>query len=117
MKSIKRKVPTDAAKKVQYVLISLDPTRDTPEVLRRFADKRKLPADWVLLTAKDEKPVRELSHVLGVNYKKVGQEFAHSNLITVLDGDGVIKFSKPNIGQQIEETASAIAKAAIALKK
>lgn len=102
-------IPVDA---VRYILVSMDPTRDTPAVLQAFAKKRKLDsAQWVLLTASTEDQVREFSTVLGINYKKMGNEFVHSNLITVIDRDGVIKFSKLNLGQQVDETAQAIAKA------
>lgn len=111
---IKRKVPESASSRTRYVLVSFDPLRDSPGALKAYAEKRKLDlSSWTFLTAKSDDPVRELSAVLGVNYKKTGSEFAHSNIITILNGKGEIVFSKPSIGQQIEEAAQAIAKASL----
>lgn len=106
---IKKEVPETLAENVKYVLVSMDPLRDTPAVLKAFAAKRKLlPTDWLLLTAANEEPVRELSNVLSMTYKKGGADYAHTNLISVIGGDGVVKFSKPTLGQQLKETARAI---------
>lgn len=113
MNKIKKKVSPAAREKMRYVLVSMDPARDKPELLKKFASKRKLEtSEWILLTAKGEGTVRELSTVLGINYKKTGKDFAHSNLITILDGNGVILYTKANLGQQIEESAKAAEKAA-----
>ncbi len=117
MERVRKQVKDTPVDATRYVLVSMDPSRDTPDVLRSFAKKRKLDADrWILLTAASEDQVREFSTVIGVNYKKVGNDFAHSNLITVIDRNGVIKFSKPSLGQQIAETAQAIAKASAEIR-
>lgn len=110
MNKIKNKMASGTSDKVRYVLVSMDPSRDTPQVLKKFASKRKLPSDWILLTAKNEGAVRELSAVLGITYKKTGKEFAHSNLISILDRNGVIVFTKASLGQQVEEAAKAAEK-------
>ncbi|HEX4922551.1 MAG TPA: SCO family protein [Bdellovibrionales bacterium] len=108
---IKAKLSPAALQKTSFVLISMDPKRDTPAALKIFAAKRKLDLSlWRLLTAASERPVREFSAVIGANIKKTGDDFAHSNLITVLDTQGVIAFTKMNIGQQVDETAAAINK-------
>jgi len=118
MNRIRKKLPKNIDAQTRSVLVSMDPARDTPDALKKFAAKRKLDLkSWVLLTAKEELPIRELSTVLGVNYKKIGDDFAHSNLITVVDQAGVIVFSKANLGQQIDETADAIKKAFSAERK
>lgn len=115
---IKAKISPENLKNVSFVLISMDPGRDTPDVLKMFASKRKLDLSiWRLLTASSDKPVRDLSAVLGVNYKKTGDDFAHSNSITVIGPQGVIEFAKPGIGQEIEETAAVINKSAAQLMK
>lgn len=74
-----------------FVLVSIDPTRDTPEHLAAFARATRLdPARWTLLTGPDDQ-VRELSVLLGVKYRATDAgEFSHSNLVTVLDGHGVV---------------------------
>ncbi|MGE3533677.1 MAG: SCO family protein [Parachlamydiales bacterium] len=109
IKKIKSKV---SAKSVKYVLVSMDPETDTPAVLKEFRAEKNLGPEWVVLTAKDEEPMRELSMVLGASIKKVGKDFAHSNLVVVIDPEGVIKFSKDRLNQQIDETAQTIDKLA-----
>jgi protein SCO1 len=109
LNKIKSKISPEYLAKVNFVLLSMDPARDTPEALRRFAVKRNLDLSfWRVLTAKNQKTVREFSAVTGGNFKKTGEEFAHSNLISVISPDGVIEFSKPNLGQQIPEAAAAV---------
>lgn len=75
-----------------FVLFSIDPARDTPARLADFAQQAGLdPARWTLLTASDDE-VLELSVLLGVKYRATGSgDFAHSNLVTVLDEEGVVR--------------------------
>ncbi|MGZ3799372.1 MAG: SCO family protein [Bdellovibrio sp.] len=115
---IKSKISPEYLAKINFVLFSMDPKRDTPEALRVFASKRKLDLSfWHLYTAKDEKSVQELSVVLGASIKKIGKEFAHSNLISVVGKEGLIVFSKPRLGELIDETASAINKSFLKVVK
>jgi protein SCO1 len=78
-------------RRVRFVLVSLDPERDDPDRLARWARELGLDASrWTLLTAPDA-DVRVLAATLGVRYRRVSaQDLAHSNLITVLDRDGRI---------------------------
>lgn len=75
----------------RFLLISMDTARDTPEVLASYAETHGLDLDrWTLLHGSDF-AVRGVAGALGVRYKRDGNgDFAHSNLITVLDGDGRI---------------------------
>lgn len=76
---------------VRFVLVSLDPARDDPDRLARFAAERSLDLSrWTLLTGSDA-DVRDLAATLSVRYRRVtSDELAHSNLITLLDRDGRI---------------------------
>ena len=89
MKRIEREAPGDAG----FVLVSLDPARDDPARLAAFAAERALDASrWTLLDGSDDS-VRELAAVLGVRYRRLSpEELAHSNALTVLDGDGVVAY-------------------------
>jgi protein SCO1/2 len=114
MNRIKAKLSPQILPKVSFVLISMDPQRDTPEKLKSFASKRNLDLSfWRLYTPKSERQVREFSAVIGANIKKVGKDFAHSNMITILNPEGVIVFTKPSLGQQIDETVSSISSLAM----
>lgn len=74
---------------VRLVLVSLDPEHDSPERLAVFARERGLsPARWILLTGSTN-DVRDLAATIGVRYRRISaDDLAHSNLLTLLDGDG-----------------------------
>jgi len=75
--------------RVGFVFVSLDPERDTPERLARYASDARLdPARWTLLTG-DPASVRELAALLAVRYRgEAGGEISHSNSYFVLDDSG-----------------------------
>ena len=91
MKRITSSLPAEVDDTVQRVLVSIDPARDTPEALTRFATAHSLSSDrWTLLRGAPN-DVRTLAALLGVRYKPDGDgQFAHTNLITLLDAEGEI---------------------------
>jgi protein SCO1 len=75
---------------VTFLLISMDPERDTPARLSEFAAEHKLNANWTLICSTPDATM-EIANVLGVRVKKLeGGGFDHSNIIHILDQDGVI---------------------------
>jgi protein SCO1/2 len=57
----------------------------------------------------DEGSVRELAAVLGIRYRRVSDEdFIHSNVISVLDSEGVLVHRQVGLGVDPEESAAAI---------
>jgi len=94
---------------VHYLLLSIDPARDTPEVLKAYARRESLDPDrWTLLCA-DAGSVREIAAVLGIRYKQNPDGgFAHSNLITLLDRGGVIRDQLKGLGAEPEPLIEAI---------
>lgn len=82
--------PADRAL-LRVLLISIDPARDTPQVLRELAASRHLDsARWTLATT-DEATVRKVAAVLNVQYRRLPNgEFNHSSIITVLSPRGEI---------------------------
>lgn len=73
-----------------YVLVSLDPSNDSPERLAEYAAERQLTPRWTLLSG-PEGSVRELAALIGVKYRQVASgEIDHSSTLTILDGDGRI---------------------------
>lgn len=91
LKRIESSIPAARRDQVGFVLVSIDPERDTPGRLAEFAASSRLdPARWTLLAGSDD-AVRELAAVLGVRYQKADAgELAHANVLTVLDRTGVI---------------------------
>lgn len=55
MQLIEERLPDELKGKVKFVIISFDPNRDTPSVLRKFAEIRDIDfANWSLLTGDQE---------------------------------------------------------------
>ena len=86
LKRIETEVPA-----VRFVLVSLDPERDTPGALSMFAREHELSRGrWLLLNGKDA-DVRSLAVVLGVRYRRLSADaLAHSNALTLVDANGTI---------------------------
>lgn len=84
---------------VRFVLVSLDPGRDTPQALRRFAGDHHLnPARWRLLAAPED-GVRDLAAVLGVKYAQApGGGISHSALVVIVDAHGVVRRRLTGVG-------------------
>jgi len=103
MKGIERQLGGDAAR-VRFVLFSLDPGRDTPAALTRFASEHGLDRShwWLLATSEDG--VRDLAAVLGVKYQQSeGGEIAHSAMIFVIDRGGVVRHRQQGLAQDPSE--------------
>lgn len=86
MKRIERESPG-----VRFVLVSLDPDRDTAGALSMYAGEHGLSSErWTLVNGSDA-DVRALAAVLGIRYRRISpSEVAHSNALTLLDADGTI---------------------------
>ena len=94
------------------MLFSLDPGRDTPAALRRFAAEHALDRSRWRLLAASEDGVRDLSAVLGVKYKaEEGGEIAHSAMIFVIDREGVVRHRQVGLSQNPQELVAALAQA------
>lgn len=95
---------------VGFVLVSLDPDRDTPGRLAEFARTHALdPARWTLLRGTDA-DVRALAALLGVRYRPEGAgDIAHSTLVTVLDADGEVAYQGRGLNPAPMVTQAALA--------
>ena len=93
-------LPKDVLAKVDFLLVSFDTKRDTPAALAAYRKKEGLPVvSWTLLHGAED-DVRELAALLGVNYAQDARgQFAHSNIITVLNAEGEIAFQQTGLGQ------------------
>ncbi|HEX7243349.1 MAG TPA: SCO family protein [Longimicrobiaceae bacterium] len=100
MKHLEAALPAAERERVGFVLVSLDPARDTPAQLAEFAGSMRLdPARWTLLTG-DGEAVRELAAVLGIRYRpEAGDRISHSNSYLVLDGAGRIVHRQDGLGE------------------
>ncbi len=112
MRNIHKSVPAKNNKKVKYVLVSIDPEVDTPELLKEFSIENQMDDtdQWVFLRG-TESDTREFAAVLAVSYKAISPiDFSHSNIISVFDQEGVLVHQKEGLGVDSKETVDAIIK-------
>lgn len=109
MRRIRFALSKRAKNDVALVLVSIDPDRDTVDRLDAFGrDTGLTEQGWVLLRG-DANDVRTLAAVLGVSYRPAGpSDFAHSNVLTVLDGAGVVAHQQIGLGVDPKATVEAI---------
>lgn len=111
MQAVEAQLPKHLQGKVGFVLLSIDPARDTPEALKAFAKKMNLDTSRWLLLRSEEDNVQEMAAVLGVKYKKEANgDFSHSNLITVLNQEGEIVYRQEGLNQEPQGAVDALAK-------
>jgi len=109
MRKIEAEISEKSKKPVRFLLFSFDSKRDTPQQLKAFAEKKKLDMNhWTLLHG-DPKVVRDLAGVLGISYKMDSSgDFNHSNVITLLNSEGVVKSQLNGIGQSPDDLETQI---------
>ena len=97
--AVQRELAAAERARLDVLLVSLDPARDTPAALREVAGKRKLdPARWTLASPRAG-DVRAVAGVLGVRYRALANgDFNHTSALLLLDGDGRIVARTEKIG-------------------
>ena len=107
-KTIEAALPT-GQDRIGFVLVSMDPTRDTPARLREFAASARLDlTSWTLLAGGEEQ-VRELAALLGVRYRpEAGGEFSHANVYLVLDPQGRVALRQDGLNGTTMQNAAFI---------
>ena len=109
LKRIEASLPADRRADVGFVLVSIDPERDSPERMAQWAARTQLdPARWTLLAGGGAE-VRELAAVLGVRYQQQADgELAYTNAITVLDAAGAVAHQQLGLGAAARGTADVV---------
>ncbi len=109
LKSLEAALPVNIRAHTRFVLFSLDPKRDTPEALSGFAREHGLDlAHWTLLAAGPD-DMRTLAAVLGMKYRPDGAgEIAHSALILVVDGGGVVRHRQVGVTDDVAPLVAAV---------
>ena len=109
MKKVHDKIEKNKLKDTSLVLISIDPTNDTPEVLKKFAAERNMDSQpWIFLRS-DEESTREFANVLAVKYKKISPiEFSHSNIISVFNRNGELVSQEEGSGINSDAVAKTV---------
>ena len=111
MSRIRDALPAAQRDQAALVLVSFDPARDTPAALREYRESRGLDRQWTLLHG-DNDAVRELAALLGVKFKQEANgQFAHSNLISILNAEGEIVHQRAGLKGGLDEAGRALAQA------
>lgn len=112
MKRFQASLPGSLRARTAFVLVSIDSEHDTPAALAAYRNERALPREtWSLLHG-DADSVRELAMLVGEKYRSTGPlQFAHSNLITVLNRSGEIAYQRTGLAGADAEVVEAILKA------
>lgn len=111
MRNIEQQIPADVKQSVRYVLVSIDPVKDTPERLKAFAIENVMDGEeWTFLQG-DKNTVQEFANVLAVKYKEISPvDFSHSNIISVFNPQGELVHQQEGLGVDKKETIEAILK-------
>ncbi|MGE5432354.1 MAG: SCO family protein [Syntrophomonadaceae bacterium] len=104
MKKVDAGIKESEKGKVKFVLVSIDPERDSPKTLLDYAKRQNLDLSrWELLTGnKDD--VRSLAALLGFKYKKnENGDYVHSNLINVFNREGEVVLQHEGLNKDIQD--------------
>jgi protein SCO1 len=90
--------PAELAR-LEILLISMDPERDTPAALAQVAQRRKLDTTRWTLASPQSDDVRAVAGVLGIRYRKLADGgFNHTSALVLLDAEGRIVARTEKIG-------------------
>ena len=117
MRNIEELIPKEYKEKVNLVLVSIDPTVDTPERLKEFSIENKMTGNqWTFLRSNEEN-TREFAAVLAVNYKKISPiDFSHSNIISIFNAEGEMTYQQEGLGTGYDKTVAKITEEAAKIK-
>ena len=89
--AVKQQLGADAAQ-LQVIFVTVDPERDTPEVLKRYARAHGAnPAGWAFLTGTAAQ-IRDVERRYGIFARKnPGGDVDHTFLTSLIDRDGVLR--------------------------
>jgi protein SCO1/2 len=111
LKRAEAALPKNVRTNIGFLLVTFDADRDTPEALAVYRKIHGLPANWTLLRGGAD-DILEFSALLGIKYKKdLRGQFAHSNVITVLDAGGEIVRQIVGLNRDASETVKAVEQA------
>lgn len=100
LQRIEKAFTNEELKNIQFLLISMDPERDTPARFVEFAKEHQLNDNWICISSSGEATM-EMANVLNVRIKKLSDGgFDHSNMIHLIDKNGNIVFQQNGLEQE-----------------
>jgi protein SCO1 len=114
-KAIEGRLTPEERARLNILLISMDPARDTPAALKRVAEKRKLDTSRWTLASPPLGDVRSVAGVLDIRYRPLADgEFNHTSALVLLDADGRILARTERVGARPDPEFVAAVKRAVA---
>lgn len=100
IRGVEASLPARVRAALRVVLVTLDPSHDTPMALQALATAHGVDgARWRLLRGSDD-AVREVAAVLGIKYRRLSTGVInHASIITLLDRAGVVDARVDGLGQ------------------
>ncbi len=110
MKIIESAIPANKINNYRFVLVTIDPSRDKPSVLKEYAVAKNLDNQkWSLLKG-SKNDIMQLAMMLGFKYSKNADgSFTHSSLISFLNKKGEIKYQSEGLVLDKSSVSDAIA--------
>jgi protein SCO1 len=92
MASLQERLGRDFGPRVQFLSITVDPARDTPAVLKRYAEQHGVQsAGWAFLTGSPSE-IRAVAKHYGVYYRAISRgDVDHTFLTSLVDQDGILR--------------------------
>ncbi len=92
MARIQDRLGADFGSKVYFLSVTVDPDRDTPAVLARYAKLHHVnPAGWAFLTGTSAE-IREVARRYGIFYKRTRRgDVEHTFLTSLVDQEGTLR--------------------------
>jgi len=92
MAGIQNRLGSEFGTKVFFVSITVDPERDTPEVLKRYSEAYKANlSGWAFMTG-SQAEIREVAKRYGIYYKKTPRgDVDHTFLTSLVDQKGILR--------------------------
>jgi protein SCO1/2 len=112
MKLTEKAIDEPARGRLDLLMISFDPERDSVAALSDYADRRKLVSPHWTLARTEPGEVRQVAALLGLQYRKLPDgDFNHSSELILLDAQGRVIARTAIIGRVDPEFVQAVRKA------
>ena len=93
------KLQAGEREQLKILMVSFDPAHDSVAVLKRTADQHRLDSPQWTLARADDKSVRKLAAVLGIQYRALSNgDFNHTTALILIDADGRIAGRTAQLG-------------------
>ncbi len=114
-KAIETQLTPQERARLDILLISMDPARDTPAALKRVALKRTLDTTRWTLASPPLGEVRAVSGLLNIRYRPLADgEFNHTSALVLLDANGRILARTERVGTRPDPEFLAAVRRAVA---